>query len=841
MTDKSATLWASANLTPVSPAPLHPSSPIIVPTLQDQADSLSTMSQPDSYQVGDHANTAPVSSNGQAMLLNQNQVAAANRYEDIVNRDIDLSHPGIEYGPDGGETGAQDGNAAAVGSEGNLQNLYSVAEESNSQHSVSMVNDSTVNTDVSDTLTNHSEPAAPSHDLSHDSSPSGNIHASSSAQPASDLNTQANESHQGRPQTKVKEQSPHEIHNSIDKQPIQTTKGGESPTNATDNPIDIQALVDTITANAAKEDVTQATVPKAAAPAPALASVPAPAPAPAPGTSSNSLPPRPPIPQQSTQSYVPLEDARAYQPGFAPAIPATLPSSISLVPSAAYPGGAPGTISNSHGALPPPPSTSLNTAPVSQFTLYPSFPGHLPPPSITSQQWESFLQDERKYVSEARWDRFPEGSRLFIGNLSSERASKKEVFDIFAPYGNLAQISLKQAYGFVQYHTAAEGQAALDNLQGIDIKGRKVHLEISRPQKKEGNGDKQRGNKRDRKDSDRYDGGRGRRDDYRPTRQPSPRRSGHRQQNSYSTDRSYHDGYNSRHGRSRSPSHHGRRDSGGYRQRSPSPYRNFKSEAELDIPRRYGANVPDVQFLLLHEVSRDFISWVEGAFVAAGLRVEVMFLNPRFPQNAVIQRQVVEGVHAVTELTFQAQQTSKISLQVFDRSAGRDNVRFDQYQDLDPNIAAQLVVRAKGALPTTPPYGGHPTYNNYPAYNSQPAYGGYPSYATSYPQPTQPSHMPPPYPNQPYPPTNAPASSRDNINTLQQILGNIHNPQPTSAHGMPPHPSAPADMNAYIPGYGINQHPPPHGVPAHGARPASSGESAQHVQNIMAQLSRYRQ
>lgn len=60
------------------------------------------------------------------------------------------------------------------------------------------------------------------------------------------------------------------------------------------------------------------------------------------------------------------------------------------------------------------------------------------------------------------------------GNLSSERVSKKEVFDIFSQYGKLAQISLKQAYGFVQYHAVTEGQAATDALQGTEISGRKI-------------------------------------------------------------------------------------------------------------------------------------------------------------------------------------------------------------------------------------------------------------------------------------------------------------------------------------------------------------------------------
>ncbi len=832
MTDRSPTLWASADLTPISPAPLHPSSPVMVPTLQDQADTLSTMSQPGMDQTGDQASIALASVDGRAMFSNRNQVPIMNGHGDIIDRTINSSHPAINNSPGDGETRTQEGNAISVRSEGDLQNSGSATEEPSVSHqSVSRVYDSAVNTDVSDTLTNRSEPAAPSHDFAYDPS-LNNAQAFSPTLQAPNLSPNAKESsHADQPQGQARSIFINDT-KPPSRQPTEATNktGGLSANNTseTNDHIDIQALVDTITANAAKEDDGHGAVLKDTGATP--------------GISSSSLPPRPPIPQQSAQSYIPSEDTRVYQPGFVPSIPITLPPSLPLAPGTSYPMGAPGTIPDSHGALPPPPSASLNAPPMPQFThtpIHPTVMGGQSPALTPTQQWESFLQDERRYVSEARWDKFPEGSRLFIGNLSSERVSKKEVFDIFGHYGDLAQISLKQAYGFVQYHTAAEGQAALNNLQGIEIKGRKVHLEVSRPQKRDGDGDKQRGNKRDRRDSERHDGGRGKRDDYRPSRQLSPRRSGHRQQNSYGSDRCHHDGSNGRRGRSRSPSQYGRRDSGRYRQRSPSPspHQVYPFEAELDIPRRYGPSVPDVQFLLLHEVSREFVSWVEGAFVAAGLRVEVMFLNPRFPRQAVVQRQVVEGVHAVTELTFHTQQTSKIPLQVFDRSAGRDKVRFDQYQDLDPSIAAQLVVRAKGESQAAPSYTSHSTYNN------PPAYGSYPAYPPAYSQPAQSPHMPPPYHNQQYPPANVAAGSMDN-NTLHQILGSIHNQHSTSGYGIPSRPDGPADMNSFMTNYGANPgaRPPPHGV-NHGtnAAPSGSGESAQHVQNIMAQLSRYRQ
>lgn len=90
------------------------------------------------------------------------------------------------------------------------------------------------------------------------------------------------------------------------------------------------------------------------------------------------------------------------------------------------------------------------------------------------RMWDQFMADERQYMSEAKWDRFPEGSRIFIGNLSSDKVSKRDVFDIFHRYGRLAQISLKSAYGFVQYHTVDEGQRAIDQLQDSEVKGRRI-------------------------------------------------------------------------------------------------------------------------------------------------------------------------------------------------------------------------------------------------------------------------------------------------------------------------------------------------------------------------------
>lgn len=261
--------------------------------------------------------------------------------------------------------------------------------------------------------------------------------------------------------------------------------------------------------------------------------------------------------------------------------------------------------------------------------------------------------------------------------------------------------------------------------------------------------------------------------------------------------------------------------------------------------------MPDVQILLLQEVERDFVSWVQRPFVDLGLRVDVMFLNPRYPRDAVIQRQVIEGVHAVTDLDFRAQQLGRLSLQVFDRSAGRDKVRFDQYQDLEPHIAAQLVARTRSqtvqyaapyAAPQYPPASQYPPAD-LPAQHLH-AYGN-PQY--QYQQPAM----------QSYGGGGAQSSAALDNATLQQLLGTIQNQQGGTMQPILAANGNQVDVNAVLAALGNNApavhghaqqqqqhhpqqygHPPPSGPHA---PPAQSGDSAHHVQNIMSQLARYRQ
>lgn len=263
----------------------------------------------------------------------------------------------------------------------------------------------------------------------------------------------------------------------------------------------------------------------------------------------------------------------------------------------------------------------------------------------------------------------------------------------------------------------------------------------------------------------------------------------------------------------------------------------------------------------MQDVHKDFVEWVQRSFWEQGLRVNAMFLNPRFPRDAVIQRQVLEGVHAVVELDMRAQNTAKISLQVFDRSVG-SNVRFDQYQDLEPPIAAQLVLRAKGSVAQQPVYPPPANYAPQP-YGAPAPYGAYqqPPIPVQQPHAAAPdltslmgqlsqmgtvdnstlqtilaslqqapqSHMPPFMPHTPSVATPVASNAGVDLNSL------ISNLAAASANSAPPTMGAPV-----MPAYPGSVYPPnargPRGPPA-----AGSLDPAADVQNIMETLARIRQ
>ncbi|KAF1929109.1 uncharacterized protein M421DRAFT_92201 [Didymella exigua CBS 183.55] len=559
--------------------------------------------------------------------------------------------------------------------------------------------------------------------------------------------------------------------------PIQSAQGAHYQTEATaGGNIDVQALLDSLTPSAinampghyASQFSTQSAQPQGSAPA----SLPQPA---------SNLPPRPPAQEKPTThpNYDPSDDIRSYHPG------SSMPSNTQQR------GNGQLQAPNAGGQ---PSSTAARTAqssPVAGASGAQAQRSTSPGGDDEDIRWgpevnrlyEAFLDQERKFVTEGQWDQFPMGSRLFIGNLPTEKVTKRDIFHRFYRHGKLAQISIKQAYGFVQFLDSDSCRRALDTEQGQAVRGRKMHLEISKPQRNTKKAAESSVNNAARRRSRSPDYNRGaggpsrdgryggpqnsmsprdrdrrfrERDDYRPMRSPSPRGPPRgRRSRDRSRDR-YEGRYRSR---SRTPPR---------RYRSPSPQRDL--DDDLGLPRRPSHEVPDIQVLVLSEgLPRDFIRYVEDTFRTQNLRVNVLIMSPRLSEAAVVRRQIIEGVLAIVRLDTSSLAKGKINVQIFDRRLGAGNVQFNEYADLDLVTAAMLVNNSKqtaqAAQPPAPAYGYNPPMSQY----TQPA-----------PNPFQP----------------APAAQPNNISnmissldpaTLSQLLGAMsqqnnmpQTPQPTA-------------------------------------------------------------
>jgi RNA recognition motif-containing protein len=77
---------------------------------------------------------------------------------------------------------------------------------------------------------------------------------------------------------------------------------------------------------------------------------------------------------------------------------------------------------------------------------------------------------------------------LYVGNLSNE-VTEDDVRQAFAAFGNVTSVSVirdkysgeSRGFGFVEMPAKTEGQAAIDGLNGKDLKGRSLNVNEARP------------------------------------------------------------------------------------------------------------------------------------------------------------------------------------------------------------------------------------------------------------------------------------------------------------------------------------------------------------------------
>jgi RNA recognition motif-containing protein len=70
--------------------------------------------------------------------------------------------------------------------------------------------------------------------------------------------------------------------------------------------------------------------------------------------------------------------------------------------------------------------------------------------------------------------KIPPNSRLFIGNLATERTSQQELNSIFSNYGRVLDVVLLKSYGFVQFDNPQSAKMAVEHEHGRKVGGMKV-------------------------------------------------------------------------------------------------------------------------------------------------------------------------------------------------------------------------------------------------------------------------------------------------------------------------------------------------------------------------------
>ena len=433
-----AQLFRGKSLTPESPRPLHIPEPSTIPVLQNQIDPLFNLMS--THMEPPHALRDLTAMDHETARNN----ASAGEPESITishgdGNDVDYD---IKVEDFYGDTRSSEGDPASM-------DLNGVEAKQNQSDSSLIQNHTSLQADrpftsiaFHDTLPTTTQP-------NFEYIPSSHSHSKVSPQHLTDT------------------YEPFHIHSNINSQasgpPAYETDetnikiGGQDDETVENGGVNYQTLLDNISQSSASDALAiDASLPQSELPT-GTTDIPIPSSANLPATNLPApagLPPRPP-PQEKPAihpNYMPGEDIRSYH--FPHVHHAGAHSNLPPQPSNSYrpvppvPGyatatpvgasGAPGT-SSAHNGLPPPPMATFQ-----QSTRV----GDQPQASPTAQQfqkdmtgrsgtkagaaadtsdragrwapevermYDDFLSDERVYTAEGTWDRFPPGSRLFVG------------------------------------------------------------------------------------------------------------------------------------------------------------------------------------------------------------------------------------------------------------------------------------------------------------------------------------------------------------------------------------------------------------------------------------------
>lgn len=108
----------------------------------------------------------------------------------------------------------------------------------------------------------------------------------------------------------------------------------------------------------------------------------------------------------------------------------------------------------------------------------------LPMTAEEQTEYAEFIRNEEKFSGWNARDQFPDNLRMFIGNLPANTISKADLFRIFKQYGDVAQISIKGGYGFVQFRTAEQCASCIEGEHDVPLHNKYMRLDASTGRKR---------------------------------------------------------------------------------------------------------------------------------------------------------------------------------------------------------------------------------------------------------------------------------------------------------------------------------------------------------------------
>lgn len=442
--DESPKIVAAASLSPVSPRPLHNTYtlPQVLPDLQHQAENPDVVPlEPTAFRTAEAAMAPEPEQPDPVREITQGSPVSeiADLSEDgSIADDDSFQYDGEGDGENGQEQEAaqdapQETDDYAMTFDSPAEKEQLDGEGESQQQPQEVVSDAPESMNISETPVQPDavptqtaqpapvEPPAPSLAEQGSQPDQATTAQDAAAPPPSDSGTGAFPAQEDLPDTapaisstvKPEEAAPEEA---TDVQPKQEDVDIATG-NAFDNtPLDIQKLVDEITA---KSEATEPSTKPAISVQTSPSST---------DVDMSSLPPKPALThEQSKQTYIPATYHHASLPN-APTFPTGSAGLSSQPPQPSQPAqpSQPTYASNGTGTGTSgiPQQSPYNTTPAA-FASYPN----AYPSGNTSQQapgfngnglqqtYDEFLADERKAMAEAKWERFPEGSRIFIGKF----------------------------------------------------------------------------------------------------------------------------------------------------------------------------------------------------------------------------------------------------------------------------------------------------------------------------------------------------------------------------------------------------------------------------------------